>query len=218
MIGPPYAMGAFLPGEKMGNPMWDELVNLQRLGKIDIAGQIIGPRPGFRNELDTVLARYSRVVSDPAIVEWVHAHLARQVVQIDAGTGYWAALMAELGHDVTAYGRGERIRTFYDLRKLQRNGILAHDAADLLAVAPEKWRHILASVQQYRGPRLVLVGSDDMLGGPLGKVLSNAWTVVGETPGIHRRTVEVSARVFARRGESGSWSGSPTQLLPILSR
>jgi len=58
-----------------------------------------GPR---RDELTT---RYAWAIPDPASLAFIAEHANGRIVEIGAGTGYWAWQLSQLGVDVVAYDR-----------------------------------------------------------------------------------------------------------------
>ena len=81
--------------ELLKNPYWEEIKDL-----VTETGSI--PR-----EYDDLrwryCNRYTMAVPDPETVAFVARFLAPRAVEVGAGTGYWAWLMAQLGIDMLAY-------------------------------------------------------------------------------------------------------------------
>lgn len=99
---------------KIENPAWeyvltvphDDMFGYQRSGFTPAAYNLKGDRKdgGYRFFRDHVTALYTWAIPSPESIAFIVATLdGRPVVEIGAGSGYWAWLLAQSGVDVNAY-------------------------------------------------------------------------------------------------------------------
>lgn len=90
---------------EINNPYWD-IVKAIPGNDIDLKYDHVW-RPDWtqnrehsRNEL---CGKYSWAIPDPDSLAFVAKHLAPKAIEIGAGTGYWASLLAQMGVDMLCY-------------------------------------------------------------------------------------------------------------------
>lgn len=170
----------YMTGGESANPYWDIVAPAVRVaadGRRVIAGG--GARLAFAQ---TVLqAAYAYAVPAPETLSWVvDVCEGRPILEIGAGRGYWAHLLAERGLGVTAVDReppderqnlwfpgtsGQRA-TWYPIGDLgELAELTAADWADsvLLLIWPPGWENSMASeaLASYRragGDRVIYIG------------------------------------------------------------
>lgn len=82
-----------------GTSMWalDERLVFSRWDRIGEAYKSILQR-------DEATVKWAWAIPDPKTLDFIHAHLeGRKVVDMGAGTGYWAWMLSQMGVDVAAY-------------------------------------------------------------------------------------------------------------------
>lgn len=153
------------------NPYWDLLAGPDS----PLKGYLGWAR---RHEL---CAEYSWAIPDPDSIAFVLEHAGKSIVEMGAGTGYWAWQLAQLGADVIAYDRdppqisgrnnyhspkddvyGEptgKLRTvFFDVRKGTAVKLKAHSDRALFLSWPPMSAMAFDSLKAYKGRRLVYIG------------------------------------------------------------
>ena len=130
--------------------------------------------------------RYAWAVPDPATLAFVAAHCGPRVVEVGAGTGYWAWQLAQLGADVAAYDThppdrgGSYFHSPWDpehgptmaarplFHPVRRGGparALAHpDRTLLLCWPPPADPMARRTLACYQGDRLVLIADEPCCG------------------------------------------------------
>lgn len=129
---------------------------------------------------EELVRRYAWAIPDPATLAFVVAHAGPRIVELGAGTGYWAWQLAQLGLDVVAYDlhppdqpgstyhspRDEQWRptlaprpVFHPVRRGGTPRALAHpDRTLLLCWPPYATPMATRALRAYQGDRLVYVG------------------------------------------------------------
>jgi SAM-dependent methyltransferase len=131
------------------------------------------------------------------------------ILEIGAGTGYWAALLQKEGADVTAVDIRGRNDGFHPIVRFSGREYLLENAekakdSTLLVVWPHQ--EVLDSVLEvYMGDTVALVGEDFGQVGCTGRITGNDWTKVEEVfipvwPTIHD-TLQIFKRAGGRRGQ-----------------
>jgi hypothetical protein len=130
---------------------------------------------------DKIVGKYSWAVPDQNILEKLSKY--SPIVEIAAGTGYWANLLAKAGADIVAYdiapiGKGENHfhdhkdiitqgrsiaeKSFFDVRKGDEQAILNHqDRALFLCWPPYDSTLTEDCLKLYKGNIFIYIGEND---------------------------------------------------------
>ncbi len=209
--------------EGISNPYWD-IVRLLPAVEWDWGFDGITPygyNPGLSVGRTNLTARFAWAIPSPGDIAWIGGILAgRGVVEVGAGSGYWAWQLAQAGTDVVAYEpHSLPDNTYFEIAEpyvpLLRDDASAagrHPDRALMLCWPsyqEPWAaHALAS---YRGDLVVYAGENE--GGCCAddaffQMLDAEWDEIGLSPhhvtwhGIHCRLIAYRRREQQAGGES----------------
>lgn len=131
---------------------------------IDRQNQLITVDAGSAMRVNALLQRYSRAISDPALVKWVMDTTTPTVVEIDAGMAYWSSMLGQGGKHALPYDVSPHPSAYVPVRQLDaRRSVLRDSAlakATLLAVAPDDPRTVARALGAFTGPRAVVIMRD----------------------------------------------------------
>ncbi|MGW4663244.1 hypothetical protein [Streptosporangium sandarakinum] len=162
---------------------------------------------------------YSWSIPSPGDIAWITNALdGRGVVEVGAGSGYWAWQMAQAGVDVVAYEPNEAAdNTFVHVAEPYHP--LLRDDASAAGRHPDRalflswpnYSHPWAAqaLSSYQGDLLIYVGEG--WGGCCGdddffELLNTEWVEVGESP-HHRTWWGINCRLIAYRRKSAPQGG-----------
>lgn len=199
------------------NPLWEGIQHLIRRGLVNINANLLTTTPGERQPLRTLLALYGPVVPDPDLLAWLSARVGPGVVEVDAGTGYWSWLFAQMGKTVVAFDRKPPSRAWVPIQGLdqRRRNITAHEHLTLFCVLP-KLDNVLLALKQHQGRRFVMItdkSPDDHK--QLAEALAGEWRLQDATQGICLRDKIYTAYAFERLVAQPLWA-MPTVKMSIL--
>jgi hypothetical protein len=94
------------------------------------------------------------------------------IVEIGAGTGYWARLVAEAGGDIVAYDQhppapdepkgsdwDDGVGTYYDVRRGGPSAVAFHQDRTLFLCWPPRWNRMASeSLDYYKGSTVIFAG------------------------------------------------------------
>ncbi|TDD88019.1 hypothetical protein [Actinomadura rubrisoli] len=229
------------PSDQAGftdNPYWDIVRQLPSLD-----GGRHGPRPdGFARGLPVghhaLTKRYAWAIPSPGDIAWLAAVLGpRALVEIGAGSGYWAWQARQAGIDVIAYEPADPLANaytdgieYFPLRPGDHTAARRHPDRALLLCWPsgdDPWAS--QALRAYTGDMVVYIGerrggrcADDGFFQRLGR----EWTAVGASPHhvswryldstatAYRRTARRAWRRALRNGPAGrpaaaAWTWRP---------
>lgn len=196
------------------NPYWDEvgagLLEFKQIEAAYYAGNKCTIEAYMERHMqlyrarDTTVHRYAWAVPDPASLAFVVEHAGLRLVEIGAGNGYWAWLLAQCGVDVAAFDElppDQEINHYFCQRKepygefieelaktwhpVQRGGpemLSQHTDRTLFLCWPPYETDMAAQcLDAYRGQRLISIGEPS--GGCTGdetffKALESQWNEV----------------------------------------
>lgn len=126
--------------------------------------ELLATEEHYRHQL---ALRYSYVLPEPHLLEAVRRH--SPLVELGAGTGYWAYLLRFMGADVVAYdhapvGSGRHnlyhidSRRWTDVIEGDTESILKHSDRALFLCWPPKFSALWESVDLYRGDCVLYIG------------------------------------------------------------
>lgn len=166
---------------KIDNPYWEEVKDFpepdfdwgsgtRQLARWNDTGKPI--EYGLR---DRFVKRYSWSVPDPEAIEFIVEHLdGRAVVEIGAGTGYWAYLLNQAGVQIDAYDiepvplgennwhpKEDAPVEWYPVRQGNENVLSLpeyHDRTLLLSWPPYDKPMASDALKLYRGKQLIYIG------------------------------------------------------------
>src|SRR5690606_34641268 len=148
------------------NPFWEHIQRLVEQGSVeyDKETHTLSPVPGQGDELRRCLIHYSRVIADPAVVEYISAMAGKQVVEMEADGGYWSYLLSIKGATCEAFDTRRRWlfrNDWYPVGRIhpQFNALGGLYYATLLIVHtdPPKFERVARALSQSSGPRAILV-------------------------------------------------------------
>lgn len=168
------------PTKTLVNPYW-EIVRKFPNSDLSFWGRTFSPDPNpgllkgvFREERSRsgLTARYAWAIPDDETIHWLADLLNGQgVVEIGAGSGYWAFLLAQLGvdvrcYDVTLIDAGERntwfkadARTFHPVFRGGPEAAAKHsDRALFLCWPPYGDTMALDALRAYQGDLVIYAG------------------------------------------------------------
>jgi hypothetical protein len=186
------------------NPYWDELQSL--VGEIDVARW--SDREPLSSQASSIhrqrlVTRYAWAIPSPEVLDFVRcwSGIRQEIVEVGAGTGYWAAQLSALGVDVVAYDRhppATRLNRFHSTRQPDGSRVGHEQWFDVQEAGPHaaaRWPHrtlllswpphghpmAAASIRRFRGDRLIYIG--EPAGGNTGgtsmhTVLAREWAPV----------------------------------------
>lgn len=159
------------------------------------------------HDRNTLCGEYAWAIPDPDSLQFVAEHLTPKAVEIGAGTGYWASLLAQMGVNMLCYDidppqhtgqnhyhspRNENCtkllgitrEVFFDVRS--GNHLIAREHPDrtlLLCWPPYDNDMAYHTLSAYQGQRLVYIG--ESAGGCTGddqffELLAEQWHLVAE--------------------------------------
>jgi len=205
------------PATTIENPFWEEIKTHVGRGILWDAGPTVswlgmdyrhrGFDPKLRLDRFEFCCKYSWAVPDPDSVSFVAQYLAPKAVEMGAGTGYWAWMLAQLGIDVIAYDNAppdkvftnawhspyvpgtyrfshQAMPTYYPVREAHTSKLQEHpDRALFLCWPPYGDPMAAECLQSYQGCRLVFIGEGE--GGCTGddtffEILRAEWHEVAE--------------------------------------
>lgn len=164
----------------IANPYWDEVKSLLTPSLSDVEPW----SPEYIRRLDqqihswthrdTYVRKYAWGIPDPASLAFVAEHLGAKAIEIGAGTGYWASLLAQSGVDILAYddappdrianyyfrpSHGDFAVTWYDVA-IGDPAVLTEyiDRTLFLCWPPYAEDMAYRCLQSYQGKRLVFIG------------------------------------------------------------
>jgi hypothetical protein len=126
----------------------------ERIFRIFASAEEAGLTAELRREL---VWTYSFAVPNEAALEELALH--GPIVEIGAGTGYWAWRLQSQGVTVYAYDRTPGIPVWYPVSEGGADRITAHPGATLLLCWPPLDEPLASeALQRYRGERLFYIG------------------------------------------------------------
>ena len=165
---------------------------------------------------------YCFAVPDDAVLELIGAH--SPLVELGAGTGYWAALLQSRGADVIAYDNGYRIDgesakpggywkagPYTDVVQGDASALAAHADRTLLMVWPERNTMASDALETYSGDRVIYIGE-----GRGGATANDAFFDMIASDWIETQTLEVpqwdgvndKLHVYSRRNPGSTMGGT----------
>jgi hypothetical protein len=211
------------------NPMWDQILNMQRLGRLDysdsrgiireIPGAWGAPRQvdrtlraksGYRAELSEIMLRYSPVPSHPETVDKLISLVPQgKIVTALVGTAYWPWLLRRRGLKVVAYDERKLFgpKTWLDKEPppVQRVNSTWRDIElhqePLLLIVPDE-RRAVRVLRRYIGPRCIYVGMNPPKAHTLREEF-DLWDLVEEWQPVRFFTEPCTLNVFERRTNRG---------------
>ncbi len=152
----------------MENPLWDEIV--EKLGRaptrlVPQDTKITGPdeTPWYRH----LIRKYAWTISDPASVAFVMQQAGRRIVEIGAGSGYWAWLLRQNGIGVEAFDTNQpdnpeggwyRRPAFYPIQTGGPEQAARFPGHTLLLAWPPPGPLAAQTLRCYTGQRLIFMG------------------------------------------------------------
>lgn len=146
------------------NPYWDEILKLDAdphstLWKPDgwgisrlLKGEMILPP---REEL---VQRYAWAIPNPEALAFLKKTLeGKSLVELGAGTGYWAWQLTQLGIEVEAYDLTPSNK-WYKVEKGSFESVAESSADTLMLCWPERGPMAAKSVEVFRGKHLLYIG------------------------------------------------------------
>lgn len=134
---------------------------------------------------DDMCIKYAWSIPDPASLELVAQALGEKAIEIGAGTGYWASLLAQMGIDMLCYDMdppqlagtnhwhsprkkddsgltGEIREIYYDVRKGGTEKVGEYPDRTLFLCWPPYGSDMACkALQTYQGKRLIYIGEGD---------------------------------------------------------
>jgi len=174
----------------MNNPYYDEIKNK---GIDDIYGVMRGRYVSnemlyaasmLRNSRDDYCRKYSWSIPDPVSVAFVAEHLGHKSVEMGAGTGYYAWLLAQAGVDILCYDiappsiatdnhyhspradrygdfSGETVNTYHPVLQGTPDLLQHHTDRSLFLCWPPMSEMASQCLASYKGDKLVYIGEYD---------------------------------------------------------
>lgn len=162
--------------QRLRNPYWDTVKkHVSRTGTLYERGDL---------QCWQFCNKYAWTVTDPASLAFVASFLAPSAVEIGAGTGYWAWMMAQMGIDIVAYDSappnlifnewhspwdgqagcftGQLRETYYPVVLGGPENLALHsDRTLLLSWPPYRSNMALKCLTYYAGDRLIYIGEGE---------------------------------------------------------
>lgn len=177
---PYWAIVSQLPGDTMSRRRWqpETLPLREALRDPDRTLELFGTRPNRR----TLVTTYAWAIPSPPAIDWLVTQLAgTAVVEIGAGTGYWAWMLTQSGVDVAAYDLNPPAREpnwfhgpangweldlpaveYHPVRRGGPSAILRHQDRALLLCWPPFHEDLAANaLRVYTGDTLIYCGERD---------------------------------------------------------
>jgi hypothetical protein len=143
-------------------------------------------------ERNDMVQRYAWAVTSPEAIDAIVQY--SPIVEIGAGTGYWAWLLRRAGADIMCYDKNKRSKCFVDVQEGGPEAVILHPEKTLFLCWPPYIDPMAYSaLHNYKGATLIYVGEG--YGGCTGsdafhKLLETDWMIVKEVPipqwpGIH---------------------------------
>lgn len=224
------------------NPMWDDLQALaaRRLVTIRRAEKLLTVPAGSTVTVNSLFAKYSRVISSPGLVRWMLGATGERVLEVDSGMAYWSYLLEQNGkfvipHDVQPHPSAYTYVSHLDKRRSVLRDVNLADTT-LLSVGAVDPRTVATALGAFRGSRAVIVMRDEAQTGgtvlhrlrrtqksaaearaKLATALSTGnWTRESIASGVCLEGALYTARSYRREASwDGSWD-TPTQLIRIV--
>lgn len=159
IINPYLTEYAALPDEA---PMW--------------AGQVVGKirfdRITYRDHRHELVTKYAWAVPSVNVIHALSVNHKR-IVEIGAGTGYWAWMLKQAGVDVVAYDKhppsrrklnnwGHHVKTYHPIRKGNHKAALIHSDRTLMLCWPPYDNDMAFNcLINYSGNKLIFIGEND---------------------------------------------------------
>lgn len=123
----------------------------------------------FKDLLPTV-ARYSWAVPTPAALKLIASHAP--LLEVGAGTGYWAWVLWQMGVDVIAYDASPGLALRNKFHRFKLGWYLVHKNDGAYAVVNHQQRTLLLcwpsdnhmsdrTLRAYQGQRMIYIGAND---------------------------------------------------------
>ena len=195
------------------NPYLREFLALPESHRADgTAGEYLEEKVGadHLNCRKGLVTKYSWAVPNEAAIDAVRRH-APSVVEVGAGNGYWAHLLAQAGVDVVAYDVDPPSPQWFPVRRGATDAVAQHaERALLLCWPPRLTEMATQAVMAYAGETLIYVG-EFMRGSADGWFFFDLWHNWREVervaiPRWFNRLDDL--RVFRRWRAAGSFSYS----------
>lgn len=169
---------------------------------------------GFRAGLDrdTLCVRYSWSIPSPGDTAWLSGLLdGRGVVELGAGTGYWAWQAAQAGIDVVAYDPlppgGENPFAqgplYFDVQPGDQEKAAEHPGRALMMVwPPDGSRYPKRALHLYRGDLVICVAAPVCCADSrFWRILRRDWEMIDESPRhVSWRQIDCRMTAWKRRG------------------
>ena len=105
--------------------------------------------------------KYAYAVPTQQAIDRIHK-FAGSIVEIGAGTGYWAMLLAQAGVEVHAYDNALRDSLFFPVQIGSVRSVQYHpEAALMLCWPPYRKQMANNALRSYQGSQLIYIGEDD---------------------------------------------------------
>lgn len=155
------------------NEYWDGVEKyVEKRGIYEVRNEVRSPLFDFLTFRETWVRAYSWTVSDPATLDFVRSFCPGRVLDPIAGSGWWAKLLGQAGHEVVATdvnppAKGKKVNIWHpDVET--HVPITAMDAEDamkdsepddtLLLSWPPRSDVALRTLKAFRGRRMVYMG------------------------------------------------------------
>lgn len=207
----------------LDNPYWTKLLDLQRRGAVqyDQPTNSVRPVPGAISTVRMLAAQYSRTITDPVLIEYVVKVVkgdsaVGNVVEVDAGMGYWSKLLTQCDVTCTAYDLQPPVaawhRPIYQQQR-SRTDLRIH-RLDTLVCMEDAWpfNSFVQALKQYPGDRFLLAAErHPTTAYALNEILERAWNLGSEMQGLRILHEPRAVYEYQRRT---TWNQA-TKMMPI---
>lgn len=206
--------------ETIANPYWEEIQS-NLVGVVH--GLLSGNRSRWTQRRD-YCRDYTWAIPDPETLAFVFKWLGPQAIEMGAGTGYWASLLAAMGLDILAFDAcpPDKIANYYHHPENDETGLWTvfypvevgdpttlkdHPDRTLFLCWPPYDKPMgYECLQNYPGQRIVYIGEGD--GGCTGDdefftLLERDWHPIAEHAGIQWDGIHDTVQVYERGASEG---------------
>lgn len=231
-----------------GNPYWDKVIvtpgepiTLKYRGTWEPAWYSHDEQGRYTQHREPLVTQYAWAIPDPESLAFVAKYLAPKAVEMGAGTGYWASLLAQLGVDILAFdAKPPQIATdnhWHSPAREDRHGF-THETREVfcpvypgdpqtLAAYPDRALFLCwppyaepmaaEALAAYPGPRLVYIGEGQ--GGCTADddfftALASEWTEIASHRGVQWSGIHDYITVYERAKESDESQTLPKNKSP----
>lgn len=154
---------AFLENALAENPYLDEVLSLVNGDMVSLYGfdGLLNLAKLARSRRELIYKYAFAIPNEPALRKIAER---APIVEIGAGSGYWAHLLSKMGVDVVAYDnwRNPNRTQWFDVQLSDESAVKNHsDRALFLCWPPFKNEMALNTIRQYEGKTVIYVGENE---------------------------------------------------------